>query len=45
MNIADPGKDARLSIEIGNRLKKLRLETGLTQKVLAAKVRDGVDYT
>jgi transcriptional regulator with XRE-family HTH domain len=45
MKITNPGKDARLSIEIGNRLKKLRLEKGLTQKVLAAKVRDGVDYT
>ena len=45
MNITDPGKDARLSKEIGKRLKILRLEKGLTQKVLAAKVRDGVDYT
>jgi len=45
MNSANPGKDARLPIEIGKRLKKLRLENSLTQKVLATKVRGGVDYT
>jgi transcriptional regulator with XRE-family HTH domain len=34
-----------LSLEIGRRLKKIRLEKGLTQKELAAKIRQGVDYT
>lgn len=34
-----------LQIEIGNRLKRLRMDTGLTQKGLAAKVKGGVDYT
>lgn len=34
-----------LQIEIGKRLKKLRMDKGLTQKELAAKVKGGVDYT
>jgi transcriptional regulator with XRE-family HTH domain len=45
MNMINPGEDGRLPVEIGKRLKRLRLEKGMTQKVLAAKVRDGVDYT
>jgi transcriptional regulator with XRE-family HTH domain len=34
-----------LQIEIGKRLKRLRMDKGLTQKRLAAKVKEGVDYT
>ena len=34
-----------LSLEIGSKLKKLRIEKGLTQKGLAAKIHNGVDYT
>ena len=45
MGIINPGKVDGLSIEIGSRLKKLRMERGLTQKELAAKIKDGVDYT
>jgi transcriptional regulator with XRE-family HTH domain len=45
MDMTNPGKFDGLSIEIGRRLKKLRMERGLTQKGLAAKIKDGVDYT
>jgi len=45
MGILNSGKVDRLSLEIGGKLKKLRIERGLTQKELAAKVKDGVDYT
>jgi transcriptional regulator with XRE-family HTH domain len=34
-----------LKVEIGKRLKRLRLEKGYTQKELAARVREGLDYT
>ena len=34
-----------LKVEIGKRLKRLRLQKGSTQKELAAKVRGGLDYT
>jgi transcriptional regulator with XRE-family HTH domain len=34
-----------LSLEVGRRLKKIRVEKGLTQKELAAKIQQGVDYT
>jgi transcriptional regulator with XRE-family HTH domain len=34
-----------LKIEIGSRLKRLRIERGLTQKELAAMVSGGLDYT
>jgi len=34
-----------LKVEIGKRLKRLRLEKGSTQKELAARVRGGLDYT
>lgn len=34
-----------MKIEIGKRLKKLRMEKGFTQKEFAARVRGGVDYT
>lgn len=34
-----------MKLEIGRRLKRLRLEQGLTQKELAAKVSGGLDYT
>ena len=34
-----------MKVEIGKRLKRLRLEKGLTQKELAAAVRGGLDYT
>lgn len=36
---------ATLKNEIGSALKRLRVEKGLTQKELAAKVSDGLDYT
>lgn len=36
-------QETYLKVEIGKRLKRLRLEKGLTQKELAAKV--GLDYT
>ena len=39
------GKIGYLQHEIGNRLKALRIDNGLTQKELAAKVKGGVDYT
>jgi transcriptional regulator with XRE-family HTH domain len=45
MNMTNPGEVARLSLGIGKRLKKLRMERGLTQKRLAAKIEGGVDYT
>jgi transcriptional regulator with XRE-family HTH domain len=45
MTIINPGKVDRLSLEIGRRLKKFRMEKGLTQKELASKVKGGVDYT
>ena len=45
MGITNPGMVDGLSLEIGSRLKKLRMERGLTQKGLAAKIKDGVDYT
>jgi transcriptional regulator with XRE-family HTH domain len=45
MAIINPGKGGRLSQEIGSKLKRLRMEKGLTQKELAAKVKGGVDYT
>jgi transcriptional regulator with XRE-family HTH domain len=45
MAIINPGKFDSLSLEIGSRLKKLRMGRGLTQKGLAAKIKDGVDYT
>ena len=34
-----------MKVEIGKRLKRLRLEKGLTQKQLAAKISGGLDYT
>lgn len=34
-----------MKLEIGRRLKRLRLEQGLTQKELAARVSGGLDYT
>lgn len=34
-----------MKAEIGKRLKRLRLERGLTQKELAARVKGGLDYT
>lgn len=34
-----------MEIEIGGRLKRLRMEKGLTQKELAARVSGGLDYT
>lgn len=34
-----------MKAEIGNRLKKMRMERGLTQKELAATVQGGLDYT
>lgn len=34
-----------MKVEIGKRLKRLRLEKGFTQKELAARVRGGLDYT
>jgi len=34
-----------LKVEIGKRVKKMRLEKGLTQKEFAASVRGGLDYT
>ena len=39
------GKIGALQTEIGNRLKRLRMDKGLTQKGLAARVKGGVDYT
>jgi len=45
MNNTDQSKASCLQIEIGKRLKKLRMDKGLTQKALAAKVKGGVDYT
>jgi transcriptional regulator with XRE-family HTH domain len=43
--MTNPGDVTRLSLGIGKRLKKLRMERGLTQKKLADKVKGGVDYT
>lgn len=34
-----------MKAEIGKRLKRLRMEKGLTQKELAARVKGGLDYT
>ena len=34
-----------MKVEIGIRVKKLRLAKGLTQKEFAASVRGGLDYT
>ena len=34
-----------MTVGIGNTLKRLRTERGLTQKELAAKVKGGLDYT
>ena len=34
-----------MKVEIGNRLKRLRLEKGFTQKELAIRVKGGLDYT
>lgn len=34
-----------MKIEIGKRLKRLRMEKGFTQKELASKVSGGLDYT
>jgi transcriptional regulator with XRE-family HTH domain len=45
MDMTNPGGVARLSLGIGKRLKKLRMERGLTQKKLAAEIKGGVDYT
>jgi transcriptional regulator with XRE-family HTH domain len=45
MNKTDQAKGVSLQIEIGKRLKRLRIDKGLTQKGLAAKVKGGVDYT
>lgn len=45
MSIIKPSKTESLSSEIGGKLKELRMEKGLTQKELAAKVKGGVDYT
>ncbi len=45
MNRRISGKIGCLQNEIGNRLKRLRTERGLTQKGLAARVKGGVDYT
>jgi transcriptional regulator with XRE-family HTH domain len=45
MGIINQGRGDCLPLEIGCKLKKLRMERGLTQKGLAAKVKDGVDYT
>ncbi len=50
MNIPDEGASGRvlescLKVEIGKRLKRLRLEKGYTQKELAARVSGGLDYT
>ncbi len=45
MNKTDLAMSGCLQIEIGKRLKKLRTDKGLTQKMLAAKVKGGVDYT
>ncbi|HEX9022437.1 MAG TPA: helix-turn-helix transcriptional regulator [Geobacteraceae bacterium] len=40
-----PQKSGSLQLQIGNRLKGLRNEKGLTQRELAARVKGGVDYT
>ncbi len=40
-----PLKAGNLRLQIGNRLKELRTEKGLTQRELAARVKGGVDYT
>lgn len=45
MDVLTRDKQFELSSEIGNRLKRLRNDKGLTQKELAAKIHDGVDYT
>ena len=45
MSETDLAMSGCLQIEIGKRLKKLRMDKGLTQKRLAAKVKGGVDYT
>ena len=45
MKKTDLAMSGCLQIEIGKRLKKLRMDKGLTQKELAAKVKGGVDYT
>lgn len=34
-----------MKVEIGKRVKRLRLEKGLTQKEFASRVRGGLDYT
>jgi transcriptional regulator with XRE-family HTH domain len=38
-------RETCLKVEIGKRLKRLRLEKGFTQKKLAARVSGGLDYT
>jgi transcriptional regulator with XRE-family HTH domain len=38
-------RESGLKVEIGNRLKRLRLEKGFTQKELAVRVKGGLDYT
>src|ERR1035437_722083 len=38
-------RETCLKVEIGKRLKSLRLEKGFTQKELAARVNGGLDYT
>jgi transcriptional regulator with XRE-family HTH domain len=45
MNKTDLEITGCLQIEIGKRLKRLRMDKGLTQKGLAAKIKGGVDYT
>jgi transcriptional regulator with XRE-family HTH domain len=45
MEKMDHEKYRDLSLEIGRRLKKQRIEKGLTQKELAARIQQGVDYT
>jgi len=45
MDKKHPGQIVSLQTEIGNRLKRLRMDKGLTQKGLAARVKGGVDYT
>src|SRR6266567_7340946 len=38
-------RESYLKVEIGKRLKRLRLEKGFTQKELAVRVKGGLDYT
>jgi transcriptional regulator with XRE-family HTH domain len=45
MNKTDLAIAGCLQVEIGKRLKRLRMDKGLTQKGLAAMVKGGVDYT